>query len=546
MWRNQNSLLSWRGRVTRKDEWKLAVRLVDCDSAPMLPIADVVSKVGRGLATSFRNAHWAAHAAFLLLVSDAGAASYQFDSTIEPPPVQREFRAAWIPTVGNSCWPSKPGLSTAQQKAELVALLDRAAELKLNAVIFQIRPACDALYKSDLEPWSEYLTGVQGAAPSPYYDPLAFAVTEAHKRGLELHAWLNPFRARHTTAKSGISPSHISRKRPDLIRHYGPLLWLDPGEPEVQNHVLRVVMDVVRRYDVDAIHFDDYFYPYPEKSGDADIDFPDGASWFKYGTKSGLSRNDWRRRNVDQFVRRVYQSVHAEKPQLKVGFSPFGIWRPKVPAGIEGLDAYDKLYADARKWLREGWCDYLAPQLYWAIEPKAQSFPALFNWWKDENVRQRHIWPGINSLKVGNGWNAEEISRQIQITRQQSAAAGHIHWSEAALMKNANLRDELASEDYRQSALVPRSQWLKSSAPGRPAAAVVTAGTGVTLTWSPTALEKPWLWVVQTKEFGDWKTRILPGDKSSQHFNFQPETVAVSAVDRCGNQSAPAVLKLAK
>ena len=175
-----------------------------------------------------------------------------------PPPILREFRAAWIPTVGNLCWPSKPGLSTAAQKAELLALLDRATELKLNAVIFQVRPAADALYKSNLEPWSEYLTGTQGKAPAPYYDPLEFAVTEAHKRGLELHAWVNPYRARHQSAKSPVAADHISRTHPQLVRSYGAYLWMDPGERDVQDHSARVVLDVVRRYDIDAVHFDDY------------------------------------------------------------------------------------------------------------------------------------------------------------------------------------------------------------------------------------------------------------------------------------------------
>jgi uncharacterized lipoprotein YddW (UPF0748 family) len=222
-------------------------------------------------------------------------------ATIAPPPAPaREFRAAWIATVGNSCWPSKPGLTTAQQKAELIAILDRAAALKMNAVIFQVRPACDAFYQSSLEPWSEYLTGVQGRAPSPYYDPLAFAITEAHRRGLELHAWFNPFRAHHFQSVGPISNNHISRTHPEYVRSYAKYLWLDPGDPAARDYSLRVVMDVLKRYDVDGIHFDDYFYPYHEKnSAGSDIDFPDAATWAKYGAGSGLSRDDWRRRNVD-------------------------------------------------------------------------------------------------------------------------------------------------------------------------------------------------------------------------------------------------------
>jgi uncharacterized lipoprotein YddW (UPF0748 family) len=483
----------------------------------------------------------------LLLGWELSAASYQATSGTVPPAVMREFRAAWIPTVGNSCWPSKSGLTTAQQQAELIALLDRAAELKLNAVIFQVRPACDALYKSDIEPWSEYLTGTQGKAPEPYYDPLEFAVTEAHKRGLELHAWFNPYRARHFNAKSPVAPNHVSRMHPGLARTYGRYLWLDPGERDVQDYSLRVVLDVVKRYDVDAVHFDDYFYPYEEKdSAGRILDFPDDASWQKTGVNSGLSRPDWRRRNVDTFIQRVNQAVHAEKPWVKFGLSPFGIWRPGHPPTIKGYDPYEKLYADARKWLVEGWCDYMAPQLYWAIQPPAQSFPVLLKWWAEQSPKRRHVWPGINSLKVGEGWQAGEITAQIELTRKLTRAPGHIHWSQSALMKNAGLRQALEREAYRQPALIPRFTWLDTSAPARPAASVVATASAAQLNWSATGTEKPWLWVVQAKQFGDWKTQVLPATQTSLRFGHKPEFIAVSAVDRCGNQSPVTVLKLAR
>lgn len=465
-----------------------------------------------------------------------------------PPPVMREFRAAWIPTVGNSCWPSKPGLTTAQQKAELIALLDRAAELKLNAVVFQVRPACDALYRSDIEPWSEYITGIQGHAPSPYYDPLEFAVAEAHKRGLELHAWFNPYRARHKNAKSPIAANHIIKRRPELVRTYGDYLWLDPGERDVQDHSARVVLDVVKRYDIDAVHFDDYFYPYPEKdSSGRDRDFPDEASWRKFGAASGLSRSDWRRRNVDQFIQRLYTSIHAEKSWVKFGLSPFGIWRPKNPPEIEGLDAHERLYADARKWLREGWCDYMAPQLYWGFEPKRTSYPALLRWWTDQNVKQRHLWPGLNSLNTLNAdapWPVSEITNQITLSRKLSSAPGQIHWSEAALIKNNALAATLANETYRQPALIPRYPWLGARAPAAPQLRVTLGGETATATWSST--NQPALWVLQTKQFGDWKTQILPATRTGLKFDLQPELVAVTAVDRNGNTSSAAVMKLEK
>jgi len=252
--------------------------------------------------------------AFLAVIAVSWSATYE-ESSIKPPAPMREFRAAWVATVANIDWPSRKGLSTGEQKAELLAILDRAAHLKLNAVIFQVRPACDALYASEIEPWSEFLTGTMGKAPEPYYDPLSFAIEEAHKRGLELHAWFNPYRAGHPSAKSPVSPNHITKARPQLVRHYGKQVWLDPGEKEVQEYSLSVVMDVLRRYDIDGVHFDDYFYPYKEldRSGN-EVDFPDDTSWKRFGATGKLERDDWRRQNVDSFVQKVYDSIKATKP----------------------------------------------------------------------------------------------------------------------------------------------------------------------------------------------------------------------------------------
>jgi len=464
------------------------------------------------------------------------------DERISPPPPAREFRAAWIATVGNSSWPSKPGLTTAQQKAELIALLDRAAALKLNAVIFQIRPASDALYASSLEPWSEYLTGVQGRAPEPFYDPLAFAIAEAHQRGLELHAWFNPFRAHHFQSVSPIAPNHISQTHPELVRSYGKYLWLDPGEPAVREYVLRVVMDVVNRYDVDGVHFDDYFYPYKEKSAaGAEMDFPDDASWKKYGAHSGLSRDDWRRQNVDVFVEQVYRAIKAAKPWVKFGISPFGIWRPKNPPAISGFDAYAVLFADSRKWLREGWCDYFAPQLYWPIEPKAQSFPALLEWWNRQNIRHRHLWPGLNSLKAGEGWPPSEIVNQINLTRLY-ANAGHIHWSISALMKNPALDAALTHEIYRQPALIPASPWLEATPPAPPTLSVTVWKKSAHVQWQNAAGKPASGWVLQSRTNGVWTTQIFPAGRADAYLdNVTPDTISVRAVDRVENLSEPAI-----
>ncbi|MFL5608186.1 MAG: glycoside hydrolase family 10 protein, partial [Gemmatimonadaceae bacterium] len=274
-----------------------------------------------------------------------------------PPPISREFRAVWVATVGNMDWPSRPGLSTEQQQAEMIALLDRLAALRMNAVVLQIRPAADALYQSSIEPWSDVLTGEMGRAPEPFYDPLAFAVAEAHKRGLELHAWINPYRAKNTSTKT-MSAGHISRTHPELVRKYGSFLWMDPGDPAVRTITTNVVIDLVRRYDIDGVHMDDYFYPYPETQNGRELDFPDDATWERYQRSGGtLSRDDWRRQNVDLLVQGLGDSIHAIKPWVRYGVSPFGIWRPGYPASVRGFDQYAKLYADARKWLNEGWVD---------------------------------------------------------------------------------------------------------------------------------------------------------------------------------------------
>ncbi|HTD88142.1 MAG TPA: family 10 glycosylhydrolase, partial [Candidatus Binatia bacterium] len=377
-------------------------------------------------------------------------------SSANPPPPLREYRAAWIATVANIDWPSRKDLTTSEQKAELIAMLDRAQRLKLNAIIFQVRPACDAMYASAIEPWSEYLTGTMGKAPEPYYDPLTFAVEEAHKRGLELHAWFNPFRARIMAAQSPVAASHISKARPQLVRHYGKYLWLDPGEKAVQDYSVSVIMDVVKRYDIDGIHFDDYFYPYKEKDeAGRTLDFPDDPSWQRNGAGGKLSRDDWRRENVNAFIERIYRSIKAVKPEVKFGISPFGIWRPKNPPQIQGYDAYASLYADSRKWLQRGWVDYFAPQLYWAIDPPEQSFPLLLKWWAQQNAKGRLLIPGLDSTKTSRRWKPEEIVNQIRLTRQQTGVSGHIHWNMKSLMRNSAFYEALERQVYQQPALVP-------------------------------------------------------------------------------------------
>ncbi|MEO5722557.1 MAG: family 10 glycosylhydrolase [Chthoniobacterales bacterium] len=361
-----------------------------------------------------------------------------------------EFRGAWVATVHNIDWPSKPGLSEETQKAQLRALLDRAAELKLNAILLQVRPASDALYASSKEPWSQFLTGKQGVNPG--YDPLAFAIAEAHRRGIDLHAWINPFRAA-TNVNTLLAASHVAKEHPEWVRRYGTQLWLDPGEPAAREYVLGIVADIVRRYDVDGIHIDDYFYPYPV-GGAA---FPDESSWKRYGEKTGMSHGDWRRENVNDFVHSMYRTVKSTKSSVRVGISPFGIWKPGVPATtIAQLDAYNHLYADARKWLAEGWCDYMAPQLYWSIEPAKQSFPVLLAWWRAQS-RGADVWPGIATDRIGSKRPAREIIDQIALTRRGTASPGHIHWSMKSLMKNqGGVADLLRAGPYAEKAEIAR------------------------------------------------------------------------------------------
>jgi len=463
-----------------------------------------------------------------------------------PPPVLREMRGVWVASIGNIDWPSTNSLSSsAEQKAELCALLDRAVELKLNTILFQVRPSCDALYSSTLEPWSEYLTGTMGRPPEPLYDPLSFAIAEAHRRGLELHAWFNPFRARHLIAKSPLAPNHISRTHPEWVVHYGKSLWLDPGQKGVQQYSQKVILDVVRRYDIDGVHLDDYFYPYKEQDGSGhDLEFQDWSSWRRYGAGRHLSRDDWRRENVNAFVHDLYQSIKATKPWVKFGISPFGIWRPGNPPQIKGLDAFEVLHADSRKWLAEGWVDYLAPQLYWAVSPPETSFPVLLNWWAQQNPRGRLLCPGLRSYNVGRSWPTEEILTQIQLSRKQSGVSGHVHWNMKTLMRNGALDTALERDAYSEPALVPATPWLGRNTPARPELGLQSERDGVTLKWTVANTQSVQWWLVQSQTRGKWTTQLLPGSTRSLRLpQTRPEVVALTCVDHYGNTSPAYVLE---
>jgi uncharacterized lipoprotein YddW (UPF0748 family) len=475
-----------------------------------------------------------------------------------PPAAPREFRAAWVSTVANIDWPSRPNLPPDKQQAEAIAILERAKALNLNAIVLQVRPAADAIYPSTIEPWSEYLTGLQGQAPRPLYDPLQFWIKEAHARGIELHAWFNPYRARQTVGKAA-APNHISRTQPAVVKNYGKLQWMDPGEQAASDQTLAVVLDVVRRYDIDGVHVDDYFYPYPIDAAGADngaldgkaaskeLDFPDWASWQRYVSSGGkLDRASWRRQNVNKLIEALYTGIHREKSWVRFGISPFGVGRPdRRPVGIVGFSQYDKLYADVELWLDNGWLDYLTPQLYWPIAQKPQAYDVLLDYWLAQNRRGRHVWPGLFTSRIGapsKEYQPQEILDQIDVTRTRPAAGGHVHFSMAALMENRKgIADKLSSASYPGQALVPASPWLGNTLPGVPVVQsarsgratrlLLTAGTNNALyaVWARYGDE--WRFTVVPAARVDW---LLPDDARLGAAN----AVVVSAVDRLGIESA--------
>jgi uncharacterized lipoprotein YddW (UPF0748 family) len=465
-----------------------------------------------------------------------------------PPPVVREFRGAWVASVANIDWPSTRNLSTINQQRELLELLDRAVALNLNAILLQVRPAADALYASRLEPWSEYLTGTQGRAPDPYWDPLEFAVREAHARGLELHAWFNPYRARDTGARSPLSSTHIARTNPELVLPYAGFLWMDPAEPAVRERTLRVVLDVVRRYDIDGVHIDDYFYPYPENNRrGVEIPFPDDRSWKRYQRGGGtMTRADWRRSNVDSLVRALNDGVHRTKPWVRFGISPFGIWQPGNPPGVQGLNAYSVLYADARKWLREGWLDYLTPQLYWPTTKPQQSYAGLLAWWVGENYKGRHIWAGNFTSRAGapgaSAFPVSELLEQIRVSRRQPGSTGNVHFSMVSFLRNqAGINDALVAGPYATPALPPASPWLGIAPPAPPVVrAAVSDGVPVVMLATSTR-QAPWQWLVRFRRGAVWEQRLLQGTATRWGIP-SPESVTsiwIQSLNRAGTESAP-------
>ncbi|HLO85524.1 MAG TPA: family 10 glycosylhydrolase [Nostocaceae cyanobacterium] len=452
---------------------------------------------------------------------------------------QREFRGAWVASVWNGDWPSKPGLTPEQQKTELIEIIKQLQALNFNALILQVRPEGDALYSSQLEPWSAWLTGTQGKAPDPFYDPLEVAIAECHKRNIEVHAWFNPYRAK-TTTKSGVNVSpHIAITNPEVVYQWGNQLWMEPGAKIVQDRAYNVIMDVVTRYDIDGIHLDDYFYPYPI-SGQS---FPDEKTYANYKANGGkLSLEDWRRDNVNQMVLRLSQGIKKIKPYVKFGISPFGIYRPGQPEGIVGLDAYNVLYADSKKWLAEGWIDYIAPQLYWRTDQPKQSYETLLKWWTEVNIKKRHIYVGNNISKLdGKDWKNTEIDKQIKISRNLSGkdSLGNIFFSMKFLQENTQgIADDFKSSFYQQPVLVPTLAWLPQTPPPPPKDLKFQNGK---LNWQPGDNNPVRSWTLYRKGEESWTIqRILSADTTFA--TVQPGTYAVCAVDRLGNESEGVVI----
>jgi uncharacterized lipoprotein YddW (UPF0748 family) len=461
------------------------------------------------------------------LAASAFAQDYR-QSGERPPMPAREFRGAWAAVVYNIDWPSKPGLPAQVQQAEMRAILDKMASLNMNALILQVRPHSDAVYNSRYEPWSPWLTGTMGKSPG--YDPLSFAVQQAHARGIEVHAWFNPFRALSNASQPCCS-NHVTVVSPHITKRYGSLVWCDPAAQETRARAFAAILDVVQRYDVDGVHLDDYFYPYPDHG----MVFPDGRD------------PATRRKIVDDFVQKLYSDVKRAKPWVRVGISPFGIWRPGVPAGIEaGIDCYEQTGCDARKWLAEGWVDYLAPQLYWRDQPAKQSFSTLLNWWRQQGSRP--VWPGIATTRIGGsedpGRPASEITKQVDLSRSIGRNwAGQIHWSVKGLMQNrGGISGMLAKSEYAQPALVPPMTWLSQKTPNRPNVGASGNGTGVHLSIQnddPSTSR----YAVQGRFGKQWvMLKVIPSSARSLDLTVAPDVLAVSSVDRFGNLSVPVVL----
>ena len=397
----------------------------------------------------------------LFLATGVGAQIQQ-----QSPYPKREFRGAWIQAVNGQF----RGIPTEKLKQTLIDQLNSLQGAGINAIIFQVRPEADALYASQLEPWSRFLTGVQGQAPSPYWDPMQFMIDECHKRGMEFHAWINPYRVK-TSLKSELAANHLYNIHPEWFVTYNNQLYFDPALPESRRHICMVVADIVSRYDVDAIHMDDYFYPYPAKG----VDFPDDASFARYGG-GFTNRADWRRSNVNILIQKIHETIRGLKPWVKFGISPFGIYRNEKndPLGSKtnGLQNYDDLYADVLLWARNGWVDYNIPQIYWQIGHPAADYETLVKWWA-KNTENRPLFIGqsvMNTVQNADPKNPSinQLPRKMALERAYQTIGGSCQWPASAVVENAGkYRDALVQEYHKYPALVPVFDFMDDKAPGK-------------------------------------------------------------------------------
>ena len=505
-----------------------------------------------------RRALWLVVALFLTITAQA-----------QSPAPKRELRAAWVGHVFNLDWPSRKTLTPAQQRDEFTALLDSHRQNGLNAVVVQIRAAADALYPSTLEPWSEWLTGTQGQAPNPPYDPLAFMVGETHRRGLEFHAWLNPYRALTNATTASVAPNHVTVQHPEWVVSYGTLQVLDPGLPAVRQYLVRVVLDVVRRYDVDGIHFDDYFYPIPQ----AGLTFNDDAS-FAQDPRGFTNKAAWRRDNVDLFVKMVSDSIRAVNPRVKFGISPPGVWRNGTSVGgtpTTAFQSYSDIFADSRKWLRRGWVDYLAPQVYFAIGQTAANYALIVPWWSQQVNPDtvRHVYVGQGAYRVSTtatepGFRSpSQLPSQIRLLRQQPNVQGSIYYKTKELLANPlGFVDSLRQDFYRYPALVPTMPWKDSIPPTAPRGSIWVSfysAFDLNISWQPgppaTDGERARQYVVYRIPYHPGPVtaadlanpaHILAITDTTVYHGFItsaiPYLYTVTALDRLHNESAPANL----
>ncbi len=469
-------------------------------------------------------------------------------------PAKREFRAAWVATVSNIDWPSKPGLPSFQQQQEYIHRLDQLRSLGCNAVIVQIRPAADAFYNSEIEPWSRFLTGRQGQPPFPLYDPLVFMVDEAHKRNMEFHAWFNPFRALTDSKKNPNPATHVTKTHPEWIVNYGGKAYLNPGIPETREYVTDVITDVVKRYDIDAVHLDDYFYPYRI----AGQEFGDATAYARFG-KQFADKADWRRDNVTQFIYTLNNRIKKEKSWMKLGISPFGVWRnqSKDPIGSPtrgGQTCYDDLYADVLLWMQKGYIDYLLPQLYWEHGHRAAAFDILLPWWEQHSYG-RHIYYGLGVYRMaeakGGPWvGTYELMWQLKDIRRTTTNGGYAFYSASIFDKVTNSISDSIRRFNTHIALPPAMKWLDSIAPQPPVVKAIPSSLGTLLQWNGTKQAK------ETIRFAIYRfvnNEMVDINRADRLISLQQGTefldaeanryrqckYVVTAIDRVWNESRP-------